>query len=59
MRVPLGVVGIIYEARPNVTVDGVLRRKCLIVEGWIGLLNVAVAIIGDAAASASCRKAYS
>ena len=28
MRVPLGVIGIIYEARPNVTVDEIGRASC-------------------------------
>lgn len=39
VRVPLGVIGIIYEARPNVTVDArgpLLKiRQCRDLEGWL------------------------
>ncbi len=55
IRVPLGVVGIIYEARPNVTVDAsVLCLKagnCIILRGSSHALNTnkkLVQVMGDA-----------
>ncbi len=38
MRVPLGVVGIIYESRPNVTADAaaICLKECRYFTGWIG-----------------------
>ena len=39
---PLGVVGIIYESRPNVTIDVAALclkiRECLCTSGWLGCL---------------------
>ena len=33
-RVPLGVVGIVYEGRPNVTVDAAVRLRCTPTPHW-------------------------
>ena len=59
VRVPLGVVGIIYEARPNVTVDAaglcVKSGNAVLLRGSSSALNsntALVAILTDAGASA-------
>ncbi len=50
IRVPLGVIGIIYEARPNVTVDAsVLCLKagnCIILRGSSHALNTNIMLVG-------------
>ena len=48
MRVPIGVLGIIYEARPNVTVDSIAlclkSGNCVILKGGSEALNSNIAI---------------
>lgn len=49
MRVPLGVVGMIYEARPNVTVDaavlGLKSGNAVVLRGGSAALNSNIAIV--------------
>lgn len=65
MRVPLGVVGMVYEARPNVTVDSaaiclksgntvVLRGSRSTIESNIALVGVIQRALEDAGLPASC-----
>ena len=63
MRVPLGVVGIIYEARPNVTVDAaglcIKTGNAVLLRGGSEAFNSNMAIasvISDAAANAGLPK---
>lgn len=63
MRVPLGVVGMIYEARPNVTVDAaglcIKTGNAVVLRGGSEAINsnvAAAAIISEAAASAGLPK---
>ena len=49
MRVPLGVIGIIYEARPNVTADaiaiGIKTGNALVLRGSASAYNTNLAIV--------------
>jgi len=65
VRVPLGVVGMVYEARPNVTVDSaaiclksgntvVLRGSRSTIESNIALVGVIQRALEDAGLPASC-----
>ena len=49
VRVPLGVVGIIYEARPNVTADAALcasrQGNAVVLRGGSEALNSNIAIV--------------
>ncbi|HHX94947.1 MAG TPA: glutamate-5-semialdehyde dehydrogenase [Clostridia bacterium] len=63
MRVPLGVVGIIYEARPNVTVDAaglcIKTGNAVLLRGGSEAFNSNMAVastISDAAANAGLPK---